>query len=557
MKISTYTPVASTSITLPGAHISKSANINAYGGKTDTSPLDNLMKFATKIQEDRDAQSAFNAMNDYNKQMNDLLYNKENGLMHLQGSAAENVGQTYADAEKRIREDVLSRHKVMMRGANVALNNSLERLHIGNGKTVMNHEFKQFEVAKVNNLNNNIDTASKLVQNNYSDYENVKNQADMVAMQARETYKYQGQEMAEEAAKKAQASIYKAAMGTALQQENFGSFEELLKQGGSFLDAQELAKYKQVAFVKQRSKFESDMAQKALAVSGGDLKAAEAWLKEQDGFYSDDNKGKMSDESVARVLREMGGYITESKRVARGRSRAAYSAGTSAIDEMLENGTSFQDAIAWARANDTKGTGRLERLVRARYKAAGNEGSYFDARTFRNILRQGAFGDEWEVEEWVAHQGFSDKERKAALKEYDNYYNRKGVEFGVNWNAIKSQHDYNKMSGAEKIEFDYAIEKAKSKLVLAERYGDKDREINDYDAMDAVDSALEKKVYHKESGLINDETKSISEAKLSKLGINNLWYDEDEDRVIVDRNGTVENWSQEEFKEYAGSMLDE
>ena len=556
MKISTYTPVASASITLPSGHAAASANINAYGGKTDTSALDNLMKFATKIQEDKDAQSAFNAMNDYNEQMNNLLYNKENGLMHLEGSAAENVGQTYAEAEKKIREKVLGDHKVMMRGANVALNNSLERLNVNNGRNVMLHETKQFEVAKVNNLNKNIDTASKAAQSNYSDYENVRTQADMVAMQARETFKYKGEEAAEAEAKKAQANIYKAAMGTALQQENFGSFEELLLQGGEYLDAQDLSKYKQVAFVKQRSKFESEMAQKALAVSGGDMKAAEAWLKEQEGFYSDHNTGKMSEESVSRVLREMGGLITEQRRVARGQSRAAYSAGTSAIDQMLEEGVSFQDAIRWARANDN-GSGKLEKLVRSRYKSAGNEGSYYDARTFREMLRQGNFKEEWEVEDWVAYQGFADKERKLALKEFDNYSNRKGAEFGINWKAIKDDYGYGKMSGRQQIEFDYAIERAKRNLIMGERYGKFDeRDVNDFDGYNAVEEALEKKVYH-EGGFFGGENKTISNAKLSKLGVDNLWYDEENDRVIVDKNGTVENMSQEDFKDFAGSILNE
>lgn len=556
MKISTYTPVGSASITLPTGRASASTNVNAYGGKTDLSPIDNVMKFATKIQEDKDAQSAFEAMNDYNQQMNDLLYNKDGGLMHLEGSAAQNVGLTYAAAEKKIREDVLSKHKVMMRGADVALNNSLERLNLNNGRNVMLHETKQFEVAKVNTLNSNIDTASKAAQSNYSDYENVKTQADMVAMQARETFKYKGEDVAEKEAKKAQAAIYKSAMGTALQQENFGSFEELLLQGGDYLDAQELNKYKQIAFVKQRSKFESEMAEKALAASGGDMRAAEKWLKEQEGFYSDHNTGKMSDESVARVLREMGGLITEQKRVARGQSRATYAAGTSAIDDMLENGVSFQDALKWARANDTKGTGRLEKLVRSRYKAAGNEGAYYDPRTMRQLLREGTFSDEFDVEDWVAYQGFSDKERKEALKEFNNYYERKGPEWGINWKAIAKDYGYSKMSGLQQAEFDYAIDMAKSELVMSERYGEQDRNINDYDARAAIAKALEKETYHK-GGMFGGDERSISKAKLRKLGVNNLWYDEDEDRVIVDRGGTVENMSQEEWEEFAGGALEE
>ena len=41
--------------------------------------------------------------------------------------------------------------------------------------------------------------------------------------------------------------------------------------------------------------------------------------------------------------------------------------------------------------------------------------------------------------------------------------------------AIKKDYGYNKMSGRQQIEFDYAIERAKRKLIMGERYGEYDK----------------------------------------------------------------------------------
>ena len=279
MKISTYTPVASASITLPSGHATASANINAYGGKTDTSALDNLMKFATKIQEDKDAQSAFNAMNDYNEQMNNLLYNKENGLMHLQGSAAENVGQTYAEAEKKIRDKVLSDHKVVMRGANVALNNSLEKINIGNGKSIMQHEFKQGEVAKDITLANGKQAFSAMAQKQYSSVENVSAYADLYAMQAGERHKYSGDEIVQAEMRKARGDIYKSALSEALAKEDFNAYNNLLKEANPFLDANDRANFDKISNTKQKNMFERNIAQEAFNMFGSDKKAAYEYIK--------------------------------------------------------------------------------------------------------------------------------------------------------------------------------------------------------------------------------------------------------------------------------------
>lgn len=284
MKISTYNPVGGTSITLPTGRASASANVNAYGGKTDLSPIDNVMKFATKIQEDKDAQSAFNAMNDYNEQVNNLLYNNENGLMHLQGSAAENMGLTYAAAEKKIREDVLSKHKVMMRGANVALNNSLEKIATGNSRAIMQYEFKQSEVAKDITLANSEQSFSMSAQKMFRDVESVGAYADLYAMQAGERYKFSGDEVVEAQMRKAKGKIYKAALSEALAKEDFNSYHKLLKEGNSFLEAGDRANFDKISYTKQRNSFERNIAQEAFSMFGRDKKAAYKYIEQHQGY---------------------------------------------------------------------------------------------------------------------------------------------------------------------------------------------------------------------------------------------------------------------------------
>lgn len=108
MKLTNYAPtVQPNTISGRGNLVSNPSDPRAWGADVSgINALGNAVGIGLKMAEDDMTADVTNAMNEYNKRMDDLMYNQDNGLAYLKNENARNVTQLYQEGEKKIRDEV-------------------------------------------------------------------------------------------------------------------------------------------------------------------------------------------------------------------------------------------------------------------------------------------------------------------------------------------------------------------------------------------------------------------------------------------------------------------
>ena len=108
MKLTNYEPtVAPNTIQGQGKPTSVPSDPRAFGA--DTSGLQSMgqaLNLGLKMAEDNMTADVTKAMTEYNRRMDDLMYNPDSGLAYLKNENARNVTQQYIEGEKKIRDEV-------------------------------------------------------------------------------------------------------------------------------------------------------------------------------------------------------------------------------------------------------------------------------------------------------------------------------------------------------------------------------------------------------------------------------------------------------------------
>ena len=121
---------------LSNAKINPITDPNAYGANvTGTEALGNALgqvidartKAWMKDQNDR----VVDATNEYNRQINSLLYDEKNGLTNtMQGKNAEGLQAAYQQNEEKIRQQIMRQYGISSEYANRAFRNPVSYTHL-------------------------------------------------------------------------------------------------------------------------------------------------------------------------------------------------------------------------------------------------------------------------------------------------------------------------------------------------------------------------------------------------------------------------------------------
>lgn len=108
MKLTNYSPtVQPNTINGRGTPVSNPSDARSWGADVSgINALGNAVGIGLKMAEDDMTADVTNAMNEYNKRMDDLMFNQDNGLAYLKNENARNVTQLYQEGEKKIRDEV-------------------------------------------------------------------------------------------------------------------------------------------------------------------------------------------------------------------------------------------------------------------------------------------------------------------------------------------------------------------------------------------------------------------------------------------------------------------
>lgn len=108
MKLTNYSPTVQPNvINGRGNPVSNPSDARAWGADVSgINALGNAVGIGLKMAEDDMTADVTNAMNEYNKRMDDLMFNQDTGLAYLKNENARNVTQLYQEGEKKIRDEV-------------------------------------------------------------------------------------------------------------------------------------------------------------------------------------------------------------------------------------------------------------------------------------------------------------------------------------------------------------------------------------------------------------------------------------------------------------------
>ena len=108
MKLTNFKPtIAPNNIQGQGNAISVPSDPRAFGA--DTSGLEGMgraLGIGLKLAEDNMTADVTKSMTEYQRRIDDLMYNPDHGLAYLKNENARNVTQQYVEAEKKIRDEV-------------------------------------------------------------------------------------------------------------------------------------------------------------------------------------------------------------------------------------------------------------------------------------------------------------------------------------------------------------------------------------------------------------------------------------------------------------------
>lgn len=178
MKLTNYEPtVAPNTIQGQGKPTSVPSDPRAFGA--DTSGLQSMgqaLNLGLKMAEDNMTADVTKAMTEYNRRMDDLMYNPDSGLAYLKNENARNVTQQYIEGEKKIRDEVFQTvpkyrkaQDIFSQKADEITANGIEntnRQQYEQGKNyslaVMNDAIEQNQISMSHNLGNDKLIASNL-----------------------------------------------------------------------------------------------------------------------------------------------------------------------------------------------------------------------------------------------------------------------------------------------------------------------------------------------------------------------------------------------------------
>lgn len=213
-----------------------------------------------KVNEQKDRESALTAMDEYNKAMNETLYNKETGLMYQQMESAADIDQKFTEASKKAREAIMSNTKMHFAANSTALQHFFDSNDNQTMARIQKHQYGEREKVLDAKLQSNIDSLTLQMQSDYSPEGMARGLAAIdLGIDAR--VGADGGERSEQMKKKARANAIANVMQFALSNNDIPGYQDLYNQYGNLLTPEARTKFQQVSTQKYRGAFVRNTAQ--------------------------------------------------------------------------------------------------------------------------------------------------------------------------------------------------------------------------------------------------------------------------------------------------------
>ena len=177
MKLTNYAPtVQPNTISGRGDPVSNPSDPRAWGADVSgINALGNAVGIGLKMAEDDMTADVTKAMNEYNRRMDDLMFNQENGLAYLKNENARNVTQLYQEGEKKIRDEVFKMVPKYKKAQDLFIQKANASTIAGIEDT-QKQAYREHQNYKMAVMNDTIETSQIVISHNYTKPQFVQNE---------------------------------------------------------------------------------------------------------------------------------------------------------------------------------------------------------------------------------------------------------------------------------------------------------------------------------------------------------------------------------------------
>lgn len=181
MKLTNYAPtVQLNTISGRGNPVSNPSDPRAWGADVSgINALGNAVGIGLKMAEDDMTADVTKAMNEYNRRMDDLMFNQDSGLAYLKNENARNVTQLYTEGEKKIRDEVFKmvpRYKK----AQDLFTQKADAYTMAGIEDTQKQAYREAKNYKTAVMNDTIETSQIAISHNYQKPEFVQNELNNI-----------------------------------------------------------------------------------------------------------------------------------------------------------------------------------------------------------------------------------------------------------------------------------------------------------------------------------------------------------------------------------------
>lgn len=181
MKLTNYAPtVQPNTISGRGNPVSNPSDPRAWGADVSgINALGNAVGIGLKMAEDDMTADVTKAMNEYNRRMDDLMFNQDSGLAYLKNENARNVTQLYTEGEKKIRDEVFKmvpRYKK----AQDLFTQKADAYTMAGIEDTQKQAYREAQNYKTAVMNDTIETSQIAISHNYQKPEFVQNELNNI-----------------------------------------------------------------------------------------------------------------------------------------------------------------------------------------------------------------------------------------------------------------------------------------------------------------------------------------------------------------------------------------
>ena len=177
MKLTNYAPtVQPNTISGRGNPVSNPSDPRAWGADVSgINALGNAVGIGLRMAEDDMTADVTNAMNEYNKRMDDLMYNQDNGLAYLKNENARNVTQLYQEGEKKIRDEVFKMVPKYKKAQDLFIQKA-DASTVAGIEDTQKQAYREAQNYKTAVMNDTIETSQIAISHNYTKPQFVQNE---------------------------------------------------------------------------------------------------------------------------------------------------------------------------------------------------------------------------------------------------------------------------------------------------------------------------------------------------------------------------------------------